>query len=167
MHYSLIDTPLGNMMAIADQDFLYALDFVEKENLEFAISRFGRRLNTSILPGSTPIIKKIGTELKDYFAGKKMDFNTPVHLTGSPFQKKVWEELKKIPSGEKFSYLDIARKVEKPNACRAVGTANGKNLLVLVIPCHRVINHNGELGGYGGGLDRKKWLLDHEKTYKQ
>ena len=85
-------------------------------------------------------------------------------LLGSPFQKQVWEELKKIPSGETRAYLAIAKAVGRPTACRAVANANGANQLAIIIPCHRVINTNGELGGYGGGIARKQWLLDLEKN---
>ena len=98
-----------------------------------------------------------------YFEGKRQDFKTPLFLLGSPFQKRVWEELMKISPGKTRSYAEIAMAIGKPTAYRAVANANGANQLAIVIPCHRVINSNGELGGYGGGIARKKWLIDLEK----
>jgi AraC family transcriptional regulator of adaptative response/methylated-DNA-[protein]-cysteine methyltransferase len=97
-----------------------------------------------------------------YFQGKLKEFKTPIALNGTPFQKQVWEELLKIPYGQTISYKDLAIAVGNPRGCRAVAQANGANNLAVIIPCHRVINHNGRIGGYGGGLDRKKWLLDLE-----
>jgi len=102
--------------------------------------------------------------LTAYFDGKLKEFQTPLFLLGSPFQKQVWEALNKIPFGETSSYLDIAKRIGRPAACRAVAQANGANQLAIIIPCHRVINHNGELGGYGGGITRKEWLLNLENT---
>lgn len=95
---------------------------------------------------------------------KSMEFKTPLVLIGSNFKKSVWEELKKIPPGKTLSYSKLAAQIEKPSAIHAVASANGANQFSIVIPCHRVINNNGGLGGYGGGLTRKKWLLDHEKN---
>ena len=98
-----------------------------------------------------------------YFDGKLTEFKTPLFFLGSPFQQQVWETLQKIPSGETRSYLEIAKAIEKPLACRAVARANGANQLAIVVPCHRVINTNGDWGGYGGGLARKKWLKKKKK----
>lgn len=108
----------------------------------------------------------IESELAHYFDGVNMIFKTHVHLIGSPFQKRVWEELRKIPPGKTRSYLQIAQLLKKPTACRAVAQANGANQLAIIVPCHRVINTNGELGGYGGGVARKRWLLEHEKKFR-
>jgi O-6-methylguanine DNA methyltransferase len=105
-------------------------------------------------------------ELEAYFAGIIQEFKTPLFLfslIGSPFQKRVWEELQKIPRGETRSYAEIAKAIGKPSAFRAVALANGANQIAIVIPCHRVINSNGDLGGYGGGIKRKEWLLKHER----
>jgi len=100
-----------------------------------------------------------------YFKGELKQFFTPIVMFGTPFQKRVWLELKKIPIGETRSYSDIAKKLETLGAVRAVGSANGANPLAIIIPCHRVINIDGQLGGYRGGLARKKWLLEHEAKY--
>jgi AraC family transcriptional regulator of adaptative response/methylated-DNA-[protein]-cysteine methyltransferase len=120
----------------------------------------------AIIPGENKIIKSIEDEIANYFNGKNFTFKTPIHLIGSSFQKLVWEELKKIPPAETRSYLDIAKSLQKPTFFRAVARANGTNQLAIIIPCHRVINSNGELGGYSGGVARKQWLLDHEKNFK-
>ena len=158
-----LDTKLGPMIAIADDEGLYLLEFVDRRGLENGVKRLRKKTNAAIIPGETPIIKKISAEIADFFDGKKMIFNTPIHMLGSPFQIKVWEALQKIPAGETRSYLEVAQSIRQPTACRAVARANGSNPLAIIVPCHRVINHNGNLGGYGGGITRKQWLLDHEK----
>ncbi|MBW7838533.1 MAG: methylated-DNA--[protein]-cysteine S-methyltransferase [Chitinophagaceae bacterium] len=101
-------------------------------------------------------------QLDEYFSGKRMNFTVPLQANGTDFQKSVWHELSKIPFGKTVSYMDIARRLHNPGSIRAVGSANGKNPISIIIPCHRVIGSDGSLTGYGGGLWRKKWLLDHE-----
>jgi len=160
---SWLDTRLGPMIAISDEDALYLLEFVDRRGLEREVERLRQRTKSAIIPGSTNPIKSIEKELSQYFDGKLKKFNTPLFFLGSLFQKDVWEALKKIPYGETYSYLDIAKAVSRPTAFRAVANANGANQLAIIIPCHRVINTGGDLGGYGGGLTRKKWLIDHEK----
>lgn len=161
---SWLDTQLGPMMAIADDNELYLLEFVDRRGLEREVERLRTRLQAAIIPGQTTPIQSIENELSQYFEGMLTEFKTPLHLMGSPFQKSVWEQLQKIPAGETSSYADIALALGKPTAYRAVAQANGANQLAIVIPCHRVINVSGELGGYGGGVARKEWLLNHEKT---
>jgi len=158
-----LDTQLGPMTAIADDEKLYLLEFVDRPGLEREIEQLRKKLKISIIPGNTKIIKQIETEITEYFDGKINQFETPVYQLGSPFQKTVWDALCKIPPGETRSYSEIAKSINKPTACRAVARANGSNQLAIIIPCHRVINANGELGGYAGGVARKQWLLDHEK----
>lgn len=160
---SWLDTPLGPMIAIADDNALYLLEFIDRRGLEKEVERLRLRTRWVIIPGRTEPISSVENELKNYFEGRLQEFKTPLFLLGTPFQKKVWEELRKIPAGETRSYLQIADSIGKPTAVRAVARANGANQLSIIIPCHRVINTNGELGGYGGGLSRKKWLIDHER----
>lgn len=160
---SWLDTKLGPMLAIANDEALYLLEFVERRGLEREIECLRKRMKCPIIPGLTEPIRLIEKELGAYFEGKRQDFKTPLFLLGSPFQKLVWEELMKIPPGKTRSYAEIAMAIGKPTAYRAVANANGANQLAIVIPCHRVINSNGELGGYGGGIARKKWLIDLEK----
>lgn len=160
---SWIDTPLGPMIAIADEQVLYLLEFVDRRGLEREVERLRNKIKSAIIPGCTQPIQSIENELKKYFEGSLIEFKTPLIFLGSHFQKCVWEELKKIPFGETRSYSEIATGIGQPTAFRAVANANGANQFAIIIPCHRVINTNGELGGYGGGLTRKKWLINHEK----
>jgi methylated-DNA-[protein]-cysteine S-methyltransferase len=105
---------------------------------------------------------EVRQQLDSYFGGELIDFDLPMQLSGTDFQRRVWACLREIPYGETISYGELARRVGNPNASRAVGLANGRNPIAVIVPCHRVIAANGQLGGYGGGLDRKTWLLEHE-----
>jgi AraC family transcriptional regulator of adaptative response/methylated-DNA-[protein]-cysteine methyltransferase len=158
-----LDTKLGPMIAIADEKSLYLLEFVDRRGLEREVERLRQRTKAAIIPGRSEPIQSIERELNQYFAGELQEFKTPCCPLGSPFQKRVWEELNKIPYGQTRSYAEIALAIEHPSAFRAVANANGANQFAIVIPCHRVINSNGDLGGYGGGIPRKKWLLEHER----
>ncbi|MBX9976810.1 MAG: methylated-DNA--[protein]-cysteine S-methyltransferase, partial [Alphaproteobacteria bacterium] len=159
-----LDSPLGPMLAIADETALYLLEFVGRRGLEREIERLRTRLKAAIIPGETsPPLISIKEELATYFKGALRTFKTPLFLLGSSFQKSVWEELLRIPYGETRSYLDQAKAMGKPSSCRAVANANGANQIAIVIPCHRIITSSGQLGGYGGGVPRKKWLIEHEK----
>lgn len=153
---SQIDTPLGPMVAIADDEVLYLLDFADRKGLE------KKKMKFSTVPGKSKPIQQIEAELEGYFSGKIHEFKTPLFPMGTPFQKRVWEELQKIPNGETRSYAEMAAAIGKPTAFRAVALANGANTFAIVIPCHRVIKSNGDLCGYGGGVKRKEWLLKHE-----
>jgi methylated-DNA-[protein]-cysteine S-methyltransferase len=106
-------------------------------------------------------------QLTAYFAGELTEFDLPLQMSGTDFQQRVWAGLREIPYGETISYADLAREVGSPNAFRAVGSANGRNPLGIIVPCHRVIAADGSLGGYGGGLQRKVWLLEHEAAHKR
>jgi AraC family transcriptional regulator of adaptative response/methylated-DNA-[protein]-cysteine methyltransferase len=150
------------MVAIADDHVLYLLEFFDSRGLERKIERLQQTVKLGIIPGTTCIIDLIEKELHQYFQAKLMQFTTPLFCHGTPFQKNVWECLQKIPYGETRSYADIAQAIKKPTAIRAVANAIGANQLAIIIPCHRVINSNGELGGYAGGLTRKIGLIQHE-----
>ena len=158
-----LDTPLGPMLAVADEVKLYLLEFVDRRALETEIERLRRKTGAAILPGRSHPIEIIEDELGAYFAGRLEHFSVPTAWLGTPFQHTVWHALQTIPAGETRSYADIAKAIGQPSAYRAVARANGANQLALIVPCHRVINHNGDLGGYGGGLPRKGWLLEHER----
>lgn len=158
------DTPLGPMISIADHEFLYLLEFTDRRGLEREIERLRLRLNARIIPGKTAIHEQISTEMSHYFNKTHITFETPLYLMGSPFQQQVWKCLQEIPAGTTLSYKDIAHKLGNPKSVRAVGNTNGANQLCIIIPCHRVVQSNGELGGYGGGVERKQWLLQHEKS---
>lgn len=160
---AFLDTLLGPMLAIADEKSLYLLEFLDCKGLEREIKHLRLKTKATITTGQTLPIISIEKELHHYFEGKLKEFKTPIFFLGLPFQKRVWEELIKIPVGETRAYLDIARAIGNPTACRAVANANGANQIAIVIPCHRVINSNGEMGGYAGGLKRKAWLIEHEQ----
>jgi len=161
-----LDTPLGPMLAIADDTSLHLLEFVERRGLEREIERLRISARAVILPDDSPVFGQIEAELKQYFGTGLPVFKTPVTLYGTPFQRLVWSELLKIPAGETISYQELALRIGQPTAMRAVARANGSNQLALVIPCHRVIRANGDLGGYAGGLARKEALLRREKSWE-
>jgi AraC family transcriptional regulator, regulatory protein of adaptative response / methylated-DNA-[protein]-cysteine methyltransferase len=163
LHRSTIDTPLGKMVAIADEKMLFLLEFDDYQHLDWEIERLKKNAKADVADGMSDPIASISRELELYFKGKLTEFKTPVFCFGTPFQRSVWKELKKIPYGQTRSYADVAAAIGNPTGYRAVAQANGSNQLAIVIPCHRVINASGEMGGYGGGLSRKEWLLKHER----
>ncbi|WP_195940053.1 methylated-DNA--[protein]-cysteine S-methyltransferase [Romboutsia sp. 1001713B170131_170501_G6] len=112
----------------------------------------------------TPLIKETAKQLQEYLLGHRIEFDVPLSLKGTEFQKRVWNELKDVPYGKTYSYKELAQKIGKPTAARAVGMANNKNPILIIIPCHRVIGADGSLVGYAAGLDIKKQLLDMEKN---
>jgi AraC family transcriptional regulator of adaptative response/methylated-DNA-[protein]-cysteine methyltransferase len=158
-----IETPLGAMVAVADDEGLRLLEFADRRALERELPILRRRLRTNAVPGEHRYLEAIEKQLAEYFAGKRLDFNVPLAPVGSEFQLRAWEILRSIPPAETRSYLWMTRQLGIPGAMRAVGRANGTNMMSIIIPCHRVIRADGSLCGYGGGLWRKKWLLDHER----
>ena len=160
---SYLDTPLGSVFAISDEDAIYSLEFVDTAFFEHKAQKLQAKADATIISGITSPIRSIKSELKCYFEGTLRKFKTPLYLLGTTFQKLVWEELMRIPYGATRSYAEHANIIGKQTACRAVANANGANKIAIVIPCHRIINSNGQLGGYSGGIARKKWLIDHEK----
>ena len=158
-----IDTPLGAMVALGGEDGIHLLEFVDRRGLENDILKIRKRAKCFIVPGNNSHLDQIGEEVKKYFSGSAMRFTVPVVTAGSSFEQAVWKLLQTIPPGRTWSYAQLAQKLGKPGASRAVGRANGRNCLAIVIPCHRVIRADGELCGYGGGIWRKKWLLEYER----
>jgi AraC family transcriptional regulator of adaptative response/methylated-DNA-[protein]-cysteine methyltransferase len=161
---SYLDTPLGPVLAGARGGKLCLLEFTNRRMIEGQLETLKRRLRASFVPGEDPVLARLGTELREYFGGRRTTFTLPLEAPGTPFEEKVWAELLRIPHGETRSYEDLARAVGIPKASRAVGRANGMNRIAIVIPCHRVVNKDGQLGGYGGGLWRKHALLHLERT---
>lgn len=159
-----IETPLGPMIAGATDEGLCLLEFTDRRMLEAQVSRLQRLLRSPLVPGDHPLLARTREELERYFAGSLTAFTVPLVLRGTPFEERVWRELMRIPAGTTMSYAGLAARVESPGAQRAVGRANGMNRIAIIIPCHRVVNSDGKLGGYGGGLWRKHWLLEHEKA---
>jgi len=160
-----IDTPLGAMIAVADDEGLRLLEFFDRRATERELSVLRKRLRTNVVPGKHRYLEAVRSQLADYFSGKNLKFNIPLAPVGSQFQLRAWKFLQSIPAGETRSYSWMAKRLGDENARRAVGRANGTNMICIIIPCHRVIRADGTLCGYGGGLWRKKWLLDHERRY--
>jgi len=158
-----METPLGPMVAGASSEGICLLEFSDRRMLEAQFDRIRRRFAIPIVSGESDHLRQLGAELAEYFAGARREFTLPLVYPGTEFERRVWTELLAIPCGETRSYQDIARSLGQPGASRAVGRANGMNRIAILIPCHRVVNHNGELGGYGGGLWRKRILLELEK----
>lgn len=146
------NSPLGILELISDKDALRALSFKE----------IAGESNDSL-----PILNETIKELDSYFKGKLKQFSIPLKPDGTPFQKQVWQALRQIPYGETRSYGEVAQMISKPQASRAVGGANNRNRLAIVIPCHRIVGSKGALTGYAGELWRKEWLLKHEQGYFQ
>ena len=160
-----IETPLGRMIAIVDEDALYLLEFVDRKNMQGQLARLMKYYGRPIVVGTTKITQQIRGELKDYFDGTLTEFSTKMALTGTPFQKQVWEALCAIPYGETRSYADLAVAIGSEKAVRAVAGSNARNALAIIIPCHRVIGKNGSLSGYAGGVERKLQLLKAEGAF--
>lgn len=159
-----IDTRLGPMIAIADEEALVLLEFVDRRGLEREVERLRQRLGAAIVPGQAAPLRSIEHELGEYFEGRLRSFATPVRMLGTPFQCSVWERLQAIPYGATATYGEQAAALGNPAAVRAVARANGTNQLAIVIPCHRVVGKDGGLVGYAGGVARKQWLLEHERS---
>jgi AraC family transcriptional regulator, regulatory protein of adaptative response / methylated-DNA-[protein]-cysteine methyltransferase len=158
-----IDTPLGAMIAVADDEGLRLLEFIDRRATEHELSTLRKRLRTNVVPGKHRHLDAVRSQLAAYFSGENLNFDVPLAPVGSPFQLRAWKILQSIPVGETRSYSWMAKRLGDENARRAVGRANGTNMICIIIPCHRVIRADGTLCGYGGGLWRKKWLLEHEK----
>jgi methylated-DNA-[protein]-cysteine S-methyltransferase len=153
--YSVMPSPIGELLLTSDGDAV--------TGLHMAMS------HGKPAPGPGPnwkrddqLLRAAREQLRQYFAGERRRFDLPLHMAGTPFQRSVWQGLLEIPFGVTWSYAELARHVGRPGASRAVGAANGRNPIGIVVPCHRVIGADGTLTGYGGGVDRKEWLLRHE-----
>jgi len=157
-------TPIGPMFCCATEQGICLLEFTDRRMLETEFKDLCHRLNAVILPGHNPHLEQVQSEINEYFSAKRRVFNVPLHTPGTDFQQQVWTILQDIPYGTTRSYAQQAIAVGNPKAIRAVGSANGKNRVGIIIPCHRVIASDGKLAGYGGGLHRKRWLLDFESA---
>ncbi len=160
---SRLTTPLGPMFVCATDDGICMLDFVDRRMLETEFRDLQRRLDATLIAGENEHIEQCKSEIDAYFSGRLQQFGVALCTPGSAFQQTVWQALRDIPYAQTCSYQTLAETIGKPAAVRAVGAANGQNRVAIIIPCHRVIGQNGDLTGYGGGLERKRWLLDHEK----
>ena len=160
---SWIESAVGPLLVGTTDAAICLLEFSDRRMLEAQLRTLRRRFGAALVPGRSRLVGELQRQLDQYFAGRRREFELPLVYPGTPFQQKVWKALLRIPYGRTRSYQDIARQVGHPRAVRAVGTANGMNRLSILVPCHRVVNTSGELGGYGGGLWRKRLLLDLEQ----
>lgn len=158
-----IDSPLRPLLAVASDRGICMLEFQDRQSLATVLRALRARFGSPIVPGANAHTTQLRAELAAYFAGELSRFSVALDLGGTPFQQQVWQRLLAIPPGETVSYSEVARDIERPAAVRAVARANGQNPVVIVVPCHRVIRADGHLCGYGGGLWRKRWLLDLER----
>jgi methylated-DNA-[protein]-cysteine S-methyltransferase len=156
MFYDFLDSPIGPLVIVCDEDALTAL-LLPKNGKPGHIAPEWQR--------SSSHLREVRAQLAAYFAGKLLTFDVPLAPRGTEFQRSVWDELLRIPYGDTMSYIELARRIGNPAAMRAVGAANGANPIAIIVPCHRVIGADGTLTGYGGGLPAKRWLLDHERHY--
>ncbi|MFO1022803.1 MAG: methylated-DNA--[protein]-cysteine S-methyltransferase [Planctomycetales bacterium] len=152
--HSYLESPVGQILLVGDGQFLCGLYLPNHKHWN------GLRANSQ--QDDDPF-RDVRRQLTEYFAGERQQFDVPFKLDGTPFQKQVWQELARIPFGITISYRELARRVGSPSAVRAVGAANGRNPISIIVPCHRVIGANGKLTGYGGGLPNKEWLLAWER----
>lgn len=162
-----MDTPLGPMLTISDETHLYMLEFTARKAMERQFERLYKHYKRPISLGRTQITENITSEVRAYFAGQLTKFTTPFMPTGTDFQKSVWAQLCQIPYGQTRSYSQLAQMSGNPKAVRAAASANARNGLALIIPCHRVISRGGGLGGYAGGVPRKAQLLALESETAQ
>jgi AraC family transcriptional regulator of adaptative response/methylated-DNA-[protein]-cysteine methyltransferase len=162
-----LDTPLGAMVAVGDEAALHLLEYADRRGLPGQLERLRRRTEARIVPGDAGPLRRLRAELAAYFAGRSMRFATPLARDGTKFQNAVWDALAAIPPGETRSYGELARAAGRARAIRAVGQANGANPFAILVPCHRAVAADGGLGGYGGGVARKQWLIDHERQWAE
>lgn len=161
---TLIESPLGPLLAAARDGGICLLEYTDRRMLEHNLAEMRRRLGGAVVPGIHPLLERLRRDLVDYFDGSRRGFDVPLEPRGTEFQERVWNQLRRIPHGETISYDALAESIGQPTAQRAVARANGANRICILIPCHRVIGKDGTLTGYGGGLWRKRLLIELERT---
>lgn len=164
LYLNKIHTPLGPILMGATNDFLCLLKFIDSKAFDKQLKKISYSIEHNFLWGSTSIIEETSDQIKQYFEGKIKKFSIPIELFGTPFQKKVWQQVQEIQYGKTTSYAKVAKELKEKNATRAVANAIAKNQIYLITPCHRVIGSNGNLSGYGGEVWRKRYLLTLEKS---
>lgn len=162
----LISIPFGEMLAAATSNGICLLEYTDTNRIKMQLPRLEKNFSAFISEGNSAFFPRLEEELNQYFEGNLKQFKVPIDIKGTSFQIQSWNALLKIPYGETRSYLEQAQAINKPKAFRAVASANRNNKISIIIPCHRVIAKNGGLAGYGGGLDRKEFLIQLEKKYK-
>jgi AraC family transcriptional regulator, regulatory protein of adaptative response / methylated-DNA-[protein]-cysteine methyltransferase len=163
LDFARIETPLGPMLGMAEERGLVLLEFIDRPALPREIEELRDRYGYGMRPGSNPHLQRIEQQLQEYFLGHRREFSVPLVTPGGSFELNVWKALQAVAFGAMRTYGDLAKQLGNANAARAVGAANGRNRIAIVIPCHRICGANGDLVGYGGGRARKQWLLDHER----
>jgi AraC family transcriptional regulator of adaptative response/methylated-DNA-[protein]-cysteine methyltransferase len=166
LYLQTLRSPLGELFCGVVNDELVLLEYIGRQRHLRQLQSACRQLNATVSESARPLHARVQRELDEYFAGRRRSFTLPLRMPGTAFQQKVWQALLAIPCGQTCSYQALAEAVGVPGASRAVGTANGANRIAIVVPCHRVINKSGNLGGYGGGLARKSALLKLEREGK-
>ncbi|MDQ2670482.1 MAG: methylated-DNA--[protein]-cysteine S-methyltransferase [Gemmatimonadota bacterium] len=164
MVFDTMPSPVGALLITSNGEGLTGVSFEEERHPR---RRTDDRIDVADASGrAVDILRETRRQLDEYFVGARREFDLPLAAGGTPFQQMVWEQLRRIPFGEAISYLELARRLGSPRAVRAVGGANGRNPIPIVVPCHRVIGADGSLTGFGGGIERKRWLLHHEGVLK-
>jgi len=163
-YFAVLETPVGPLFVGGSDQGVHVIKFLDQRESQAALVDEVEAAAGEPASEGGPASEEAVRQLREYFAGERSDFELPLSPRGTPFQLQVWRALCSIPPGETTSYGAIASAVGKPSASRAVGAANGRNPISIVVPCHRVIGANGTLTGYGGGLERKAWLLNHETS---
>ncbi len=163
--HTIFDTPVGKMRAAATDEGICLFDFQYRKSIDSIVQRITSTAGDELGDADHPHFKVLKQQMDEYFLGTRKEFSVPLHMLGTPFQLRVWNGLLNIPYGETRSYKEQSVFLGDEKAIRAVAGANGENGIAIIIPCHRVIGSNGSLTGYGGGLQRKKWLLDHERKH--
>jgi AraC family transcriptional regulator of adaptative response/methylated-DNA-[protein]-cysteine methyltransferase len=159
-----LTTPLGPMFVCATENGVCLLEFVDRRMLETEFKDLQKLLKANIISGENEHIKQVKKEIKEYFEGTRKKFDVKLETPGTDFQNSVWDCLQQIEYGTTTTYQNQAEKINNPKAIRAVASANGYNRISIIIPCHRVIGKDGKMTGYGGGIERKKWLIEHERN---
>jgi len=159
LFWNQIKTPAGDLFFVWKKEGVLTVSFIEKD--------YGEKISDFIKDGFTLIrsSSSVKTQLQEYFEGVRKDFNCKLIINGTPYQKKVWNELLEVPYGKTVSYGELAKRVDNPRGARGVGMAVHFNPIGIIIPCHRVIRSSGEIGGYASGVFKKKWLLEHERAF--
>lgn len=159
-NYSIIQSPLGELILVADSSALTGLYFVECSHIPAASSRW-------TLKPHHPVFQVTETQLQEYFEGKRISFSVPLHPAGTDFQEKIWHEIALVPYGQTITYSELAQRAGSPAAIRAAGAATGRNPISIIVPCHRIMGKNGSMTGFAGGLERKRHLLQIENSIPQ
>ncbi|MDL2257281.1 methylated-DNA--[protein]-cysteine S-methyltransferase [Bacteroidales bacterium OttesenSCG-928-I14] len=165
VNITYIETDLGLMLAAASEKGICMFEFVDYKLIDLELRQLSEHFKTALVEGQSPHFVLLRKQIGEYFKGERKDFDIPLDLVGTEFQKKVWISLLQIPYGSTTTYGKQAELIGKPSSVRAVANANGKNKISIILPCHRVIGTNGSLTGYGGGVERKKILLEMERLF--